>query len=599
MWYRARMRIIVLVCGAACAPEPVPEAAPPSPETTEGETAEADTDCTPYSEWPYDGRDQDCDGEDLVDVDGDGYPSVLVEGGTDCDDGWAGTNPGAVEVCDGIDQNCDGVVDEGILPVWYADLDGDGFGNPDSQWCAEYADTVLDGTDCLDLLPTVHPGAEEVCDGWDNDCDGVTDPGDVDADADGQPACAGDCDDAEPRVAVGNAELCGDGLDNDCDGTTDAACADEGCEITVPTDVATIQGAIDQAASGDTICVEPGTYAESLDFGGKAIAVVGTGGREVTRIEVGDGLPTVTFQSGEGRTSVFKGFKIFDGDAVWISDASPTLVDVEVAYTSADVGGGIGVWSGAPALWGVVVLAGRSVWGQKEYGDGGGILLAGGRAVLDDVLVERSSAGSAGGGIEVNGGAPGLSNVVIRDNSIGGAWGEGGGLAVYGGLATLTNVVVIDNGTRAGWVGPPGGGVAVWAGYIRGTNVTVCDNDADGAGGGVWIGGSVATFTNTIICNNHGDEGGGAEVWHGAITLRYSDVWGNDPADFEGFGDPTGTNGNVSVDPQTEAWTYRLAATSPLIDAGDPAISDPDGTRSDIGAYGGPGGDDWDVADLR
>ncbi|RME53032.1 MAG: hypothetical protein D6795_05965, partial [Deltaproteobacteria bacterium] len=64
---------------------------------------------------------------------------------------------------------------------------------------------------------------------------------------------------------------------------------------------------------------------------------------------------------------------------------------------------------------------------------------------------------------------------------------------------------------------------------------------------------------------------------------------------------PTGTNGNISVDPRFVdttgddplAWDLHLSSDSPLIDAGDPGILDPDGSRSDIGAYGGPEGD-WE-----
>ncbi|RME49773.1 MAG: hypothetical protein D6795_11205, partial [Deltaproteobacteria bacterium] len=70
---------------------------------------------------------------------------------------------------------------------------------------------------------------------------------------------------------------------------------------------------------------------------------------------------------------------------------------------------------------------------------------------------------------------------------------------------------------------------------------------------------------------------------------------------FTGLPDPTGTDGNISVDPRFVdttgddplAWDLHLSSDSPLIDAGDPALLDPDGSRSDIGAYGGPGGD-WE-----
>ena len=131
----------------------------------------------------------------LVDADGDGY----VEG-EDCDDGDAAVHPGAPELCNGVDDDCDGAT---TAPGGEADGDGDG-----SLSCA----------DCDDADASAFPGNAEVCDGLDNDCDGSAD-GEQDGDGDGSLACA-DCDDADPGNFPGNAEFC-DGLDTDCTGTAD------------------------------------------------------------------------------------------------------------------------------------------------------------------------------------------------------------------------------------------------------------------------------------------------------------------------------------------------------------------------------------------
>jgi hypothetical protein len=78
-------------------------------------------------------------------------------------------------------------------------------------------------------------------------------------------------------------------------------------------------------------------------------------------------------------------------------------------------------------------------------------------------------------------------------------------------------------------------------------------------------------------------------------TFRYSDIYGNSPDDTSGFADPTGTDGNVSVNPDFYDAALHLDTTSPLVDAGDPSILDPDGSTSDIGWFGGPGADLLDL----
>ena len=157
----------------------------------------------------------------VTDEDGDGW---AVEEG-DCDDTDPAIYPGAEEVCNGIDDNCDGQVDEGLpVATYYPDKDEDGYGAPmpTQDACEQPEGFVEIPGDCDDLDPAINPDAEEVIDGRDNDCDGIADDGtdESDADGDGVTIADGDCDDSDPAINPDAVETC-DSADNDCDGLID------------------------------------------------------------------------------------------------------------------------------------------------------------------------------------------------------------------------------------------------------------------------------------------------------------------------------------------------------------------------------------------
>ena len=181
-------------------------------------------------------------------------PPGFVLDNTDCDDNDPDNYPGNTEVCDGSDNNCNGLVDDDdpgvVAPLWYRDEDGDLFGDISifQQQCAQPAGFVADNTDCDDNDPNNYPGNDEICDGQDNDCDGLVDDSDpdvvatayyldMDMDGFGDPsesvvACTQpsgyvldntDCDDNDNNAYPGNTEIC-DGKDNNCDGVIDEGC---------------------------------------------------------------------------------------------------------------------------------------------------------------------------------------------------------------------------------------------------------------------------------------------------------------------------------------------------------------------------------------
>ncbi len=226
-----------------------------------------------------------------VDADGDGYgdtataelaceaPDGYSAVSGDCVDTDADINPVAPEVCDEIDNNCDGQVDEGVGTLYYPDADQDGYGdekNPGTLLCAPEVDWVLDNTDCDDTTNKANPAATEVCDELDNDCDTIVDEDvqntyyqDVDSDTYGNAtvttlACdvpAGysadmtDCDDNNAAVNPAATELC-NAIDDNCDGRIDEDTAADALNWYADTDV---DGYGDPAVL-DVECYQPPGY---------------------------------------------------------------------------------------------------------------------------------------------------------------------------------------------------------------------------------------------------------------------------------------------------------------------------------------------------
>ena len=217
---------------------------------------------------------------------------------TDCNDSDAAVNPGATEVCNGVDDNCDGNIDEGVQTTFYADADGDGYGDASSSLsaCSAPEGYVTDNTDCNDGDAAVNPGATEVCNGIDDNCDGnidedlTFDTWYADADGDGYgdavmsaTTCDGapegyvadntDCNDGDAAVNPGATEVC-NGIDDNCDGNTD-----EGVETTFYAD-ADGDGYGD-AGSTTSACSAPEGYVADNTDCNDADAAVNPGATEV------------------------------------------------------------------------------------------------------------------------------------------------------------------------------------------------------------------------------------------------------------------------------------------------------------------------------
>ncbi|MBK7110244.1 MAG: putative metal-binding motif-containing protein [Bacteroidetes bacterium] len=133
-----------------------------------------------------------CDIPFYADTDGDGFgdamhdtlacvlPLGFVADSTDCNDADNTMYPTAIDICNGIDDNCNGIIDEdAVFIAYYIDADGDGFGNPETEelFCSFPFGYVTDSTDCDDTNENIYPGATEILNGLDDNCDGVIDEG--------------------------------------------------------------------------------------------------------------------------------------------------------------------------------------------------------------------------------------------------------------------------------------------------------------------------------------------------------------------------------------------------------------------------------------
>jgi hypothetical protein len=357
-------------------------------------------------------------------------------------------------------------------------------------------------------------------------------------------------------------------------------CAGIPADIVVPRDFASIQSAISAARNGDLVCVDPGIYHENLVISGKDIHVLGIAGPYFTIVDAGF-HGTVLSVSDVGSSMVFQGFTLrhgygWDGGGVKVDGGSPTFAQVHVIDNlNGGFGCGLSIGRGSPLFMNAIVAGNIT-----ESGFGGGMHIQGdARPSFHNVVVAWNETweGFGGGAFIERGTTTTMTNVIFAGNLDSSGFGGGISMNGEGSMLALTNVTMYGNEVRSGMGG------AIHADWeepgVRLINVDIIGNSSDSMGGGI-----------------HTDD-------PSSIALSHCNLWGNIPDDIAGMPDPTGTDGNISEDPMlldTSGefpldWDLHIGATSRLVNAGDPAILDPDGSRSDIGAFGGPGGDDWDL----
>jgi hypothetical protein len=415
--------------------------------------------------------------------------------------------------------------------------------------------------------------------------------------------------------------------------------------IHVPAEQPTIQEGINAAADGDTVLVAPGTYAENIDFKGKAITVTSSGGPTNTVIDGSRGDAVVKFVSGETRTSVINGFTIKNGGASMYPNTDPSIYlhGIKVAYTAAcpncisnptitnniithNYGYGIDIHFGGAYISGNTISYTRTQYDPRfdfgcDYDDGSAISVGGTpndptvTTVISNNLIEHNVTQCGGGGIRLYAaGAPTITNNVIRYNE---SKGEGGGIWMVNG----NSMSIIQNLIYGNIAGTAGGGI-YWSNSSENlfiVNNTIVGNALVGnsligtpfAGGSqIAIGGSVsgAQFFNNIVMAVGPSEAIVCDPHYQYLSTTPLVIDHSNIMSFSGelFGGwcttpPTITNSMISLDPQfaiTVNEPLRLGSGSPALDAGNnlapnlPAMDlagNPriQGNAVDMGAYEG------------
>jgi len=338
--------------------------------------------------------------------------------------------------------------------------------------------------------------------------------------------------------------------------------------LNVPEDHQTIQAGIDAAEDVDTVLVQPGEYAESINFSGKDIVVGSramiTGDRQFvgeTIINPADRANVITFANGETAGAQINGFTLTgggdgSGGGIYCQNADPRIIGCMITDNS---GSGIYCRDASPQISGCIIS-------ENGVGNGAGMYIRGeaANAVLTDCEFISNTSGFVGGGLLVD----------------------------WGASATLTSCSFYDN-TGENSESPPGHAICAGHSSVTLINCTIGKQAIDWQWhtSAIYLVAGRLDIINCVIWAGWGSnistpgEGGACQ-----ISVSYSNIEGGRDAINDHEGDQiTWGEGNISEDPlfvDPDNGDYHLSENSPCIDAGDPeAPEDPDGTRADMGVF--------------
>ncbi len=446
----------------------------------------------PGAEERCDNIDNDCDGlvDDsdpglvgatvwYTDADGDGFgdpatgapaclrPMGAVEQAGDCDDASAAVSPGAEERCDEVDNDCDGLADdldpEGVIDgqTFFLDGDGDGYGDPAApvRACQPPAGTVTSGEDCDDTNDLVHPGAAELCDGLDTDCDAATGE-------DGLVAFV----DASGAWSDWSARLTGR----------------EGAPVSLLLDE---PGAL-KLCPGEhfaTLQVEADVEIEAIPRDAARVRIDASGGASAVRVE-GEGLDVrivgLGLTGGRGGAGAFDsreggGLLCLGGEA----GSRLRLEAVDIEGNTAVYGGGLLAWRCSTEL-----IDTRIRDNEAEVFAGGAWLIDGAHRWEDSELSGNRAGSAVGGGIFTGDEEPvtvELVEVRVSENEARG--GPVGGLGVVGGSLSWSGSTASASGALANVAAEEPAGLYLEGASFTAEVVDFGEEDGDLANDGVDI----------------------------------------------------------------------------------------------------------------
>ncbi len=297
----------------------------------------------------------------------------------------------------------------------------------------------------------------------------------------------------------------------------------------------TIQDGIDDASSGDTVLVSPGTYFETLVIFDKSITLDSTGGRNQTIVDASGTGRVLTLARAAGTT--IRGFTFTDGlesSGGGVGVFTPNVTIEACAITNnvaSGVGNGGGVWVQQAAG---MVIDSTLITNNSASGSGGGILAAFSDLTISDSDISFNTAGGDGGGVWIEGGSHLIEGSELRLNQA----ADGAGLYVIEAEMTLFKSQLLGNIASG-----EGGGVEfsfpLGAGYQIHES-TIADNQAGSGGGGILgrVLGDALTVRSTMLTGNSaGSSGGGMAVigsGSGTVTIRESTFSDNSAGFFGG-----------------------------------------------------------------